>query len=158
MPEPNLLRFRLGTDDGVTLSLQAKQPGEQLHSRTVDLDVDFPVVLGNRHDPYDRLLADALAGDTSRFARNDSVEAAWRIVQPLPDAPPPPSLYPPGTWGPNRPAGSPHPAGIPSRHTGRHRGPNCLPAPPRPFLTGQLPVGWCQNDSMLNAFEHASHE
>jgi glucose-6-phosphate 1-dehydrogenase len=101
VPEPNLLRFRLGTDDGVTLSLQAKQPGEQLHSRTVDLDVDFPVV-GTRHDPYDRLLADALAGDTSRFARSDSVETAWRIVQPLLDAPPQPSLYPPGTWGPEQ--------------------------------------------------------
>lgn len=102
MSEPNLLRFRFGTDDGVTLSLQAKQPGEQPHSRTVDLDVDFPVVLGARHDPYDRLLADALAGDASRFARSDSVEAAWRIVQPLLGAPPQPSLYPPGTWGPEQ--------------------------------------------------------
>ena len=100
VPEPNLLRFRLGTDDGVTLTLQAKQPGELLHTHAVGLDVDSPVVFGARHDAYERLLADALAGDAFRFARHDSVEAAWRIVQPLLDAPPPPEEYPPGTWGP----------------------------------------------------------
>lgn len=102
VPEPNLLRFRLGVDDGVTLTLQAKEPGEHLHSHTIDLDVDFPVVFGARHDPYDRLLADALAGDTSRFARSDSVEAAWRIVQPILDSPPAPHPYPSGTWGPEQ--------------------------------------------------------
>ena len=102
IPEPNLLRFRLGTDDGVTLTVQAKQPGELLHTRAVDLDVDFPVVFGARHDPYERLLADALAGDAFRFARYDSVEAAWAIVQPVLDNPPPVSGYPPGTWGPEQ--------------------------------------------------------
>ena len=101
-PEPNLLRFRLGTNDGVTLSLQAKQPGEQLHTRTVDLDVDFPVVFGARHEAYERLLTDALAGDTFRFARQDAVEAAWRIVQPVLDAVPTAFAYPPGTWGPEQ--------------------------------------------------------
>lgn len=102
VPEPNLLRFRLGVDDGVTLTLQAKQPGEALHTRAIDLDVDFPIALGARQDAYERLLADALAGDAFRFARDDSVEAAWRVVQPLLDAPPPPSEYQPGTWGPEQ--------------------------------------------------------
>jgi glucose-6-phosphate 1-dehydrogenase len=84
--EPNTLRFRLGVDDGLTMMLQARQPGEALHTRTVDLDMDFPVVFGARHDAYERLLADALVGDTFRFTRHDSVEAAWRIVQrPLDD-------------------------------------------------------------------------
>jgi len=101
-PEPNLLRFRLGVDDGVTLALQAKQPGEALHTHTVELDVDFPVVFGTRHGPYERLLTDVLVGDAFRFARRDSVEAAWRVVQPLLDAPPPPSRYLAGTWGPEQ--------------------------------------------------------
>lgn len=101
-PEPNLLRFRLGVDDGVTLTLQAKQPGDLLHTRTVDLDVDFPVVFGARHDAYERLLGDALAGDAFRFARHDSVEEAWRIVQPLLENQPPPRGYSAGTWGPEQ--------------------------------------------------------
>jgi glucose-6-phosphate 1-dehydrogenase len=100
--EPNTLRFRLGVDDGVTMTLQAKQPGDQLHTRSIDLDVDFPVVFGARQEPYERLLADALAGDTFRFARHDGVEAAWRIVQPLLDEPPPATDYPTGTWGPEQ--------------------------------------------------------
>jgi glucose-6-phosphate 1-dehydrogenase len=101
-PEPNLLRFRLGVDDGVTLTLQAKQPGEALRTRAVDLDVDFPTALGARQDAYERLLADALVGDAFRFARDDAVEAAWRIVQPLLDASLPPEAYQPGTWGPEQ--------------------------------------------------------
>lgn len=109
-PDPNLLRFRLGVDDGVTMTLQAKQPGEQMHTQPVDLDVDFPVVFGARHDAYERLLTDALAGDAFRFARNDSVEEAWRIVQPLLDDPPPVIEYPAGTWGPEQ-AGRLTPAG-----------------------------------------------
>jgi glucose-6-phosphate 1-dehydrogenase len=129
-PEPNLMRFRLGADDGVTLALQAKQPGELLHTRTVDLDVDFPVVFGARHDAYERLLADALAGDAFRFARHDSVEAAWRIVQPLLDAPPPPGEYPAGTWGPEQASrltlAGWHPVQIKKRRAGR---PRAQPAP-----------------------------
>ena len=102
-PEPNLLRFRLGVDDGVTLTLQAKQPGELLHTRSVDLDVDFPVVFGARHSAYERLLTDALAADAFRFARRDGVEEAWRIVQPLlDDDAASPIGYPAGTWGPEQ--------------------------------------------------------
>ncbi len=131
-PEPNLLRFRLGVDDGVTMTLQAKRPGEQLHTRSVDLDVDFPVALGARHDAYERLLADALVGDTSRFARNDAVEQAWRIVQPLFDDPPPVSSYEPGTWGPEQasritPAGW-HSVQLHHQHSAAHRA--ATPAPP----------------------------
>lgn len=58
----------------------------------VGLDMDFPVIFGARRDAYER----PLAGDAFRFARHDSIEAAWRTVQPLLDAPPPPEEYPPG--------------------------------------------------------------
>jgi glucose-6-phosphate 1-dehydrogenase len=100
LPHPNMLRFRLGADDGVTLTVQAKHPGPELRTIPVDLSVDFHESLGDRQGPYERLLGDAIAGDSRRFAREDSVECAWRVVQPALDDPPPVHLYPKGSWGP----------------------------------------------------------
>ena len=51
-------------------------------------------------EAYERVLGDAIAGDASLFARQDFVEEAWRIVQPVLDEPPPVQEYEPGTWGP----------------------------------------------------------
>ncbi len=51
-------------------------------------------------EPYDRLLGDAMEGDTMLFSRQDEVEAAWRIVDPLLRDPPPVHEYEPGTGGP----------------------------------------------------------
>jgi glucose-6-phosphate 1-dehydrogenase len=99
-PHPNHLRFRLGHDDGVTVTVQAKEPGERLVSRPVDLDVDFQHVFGTRREAYERLLGDAFDGNPARFAREDGVEAAWRVVQPLLDRPGPVHPYPRGSWGP----------------------------------------------------------
>ncbi len=99
-PHPNRFVFRLGPHDGVTLSLQAKEPGEALVSHPVDLDVDYERVFGHRHEAYERLIADAIEGNASRFARQDAVESAWEIVQPLLDDPGPVYPYPRGSWGP----------------------------------------------------------
>ncbi|HWD72022.1 MAG TPA: glucose-6-phosphate dehydrogenase [Actinomycetota bacterium] len=99
-PHPNLMVFRLGAHDGVTVSLQAKQPGEALISHPVELDVDFERVFGHRHEAYERLIGDAIEGNALRFARQDAVETAWRIVQPLLDHPGPVYPYPRGSWGP----------------------------------------------------------
>jgi glucose-6-phosphate 1-dehydrogenase len=99
-PHPNHLRFRLGYDDGVTLHLQTKAPGEELASRPVDLEVSFAEVLGERQEAYHRLLADALAGDARRFGRADSLDEQWRILEPVLADPPSVSLYHRGTWGP----------------------------------------------------------
>jgi glucose-6-phosphate 1-dehydrogenase len=99
-PHPNFVRFRLGRHDGVTLSVQAKEPGERLVSHPVELDVDFERALGVRQEAYVRLLGDALDGNPARFARQDSVEHEWRVVQPLLDQPGPVHRYPPGSWGP----------------------------------------------------------
>jgi glucose-6-phosphate 1-dehydrogenase len=99
-PERNLVRLRLGNNDGVTFSLQAKTPGEHLDSETIDLAVDFAAALGERRDAYERLLGDALAGSTRRFAREDVVEHEWRIVQPALDLPGDVRPYFRGTWGP----------------------------------------------------------
>jgi glucose-6-phosphate 1-dehydrogenase len=99
-PLPNLIRFRLGQRDGVTMSVQAKRPGARLDSQPVDLRVDFTSALGSRQEPYERLLDDALDGNPRRFAREDTVEEAWRIVQSALDDPGPLYRYAPGSWGP----------------------------------------------------------
>ncbi len=100
-PHPNLIRFRLGVDDGVTMTVQAKQPGPDLVSQSVDLGVDFASSLAERNQAYERLIDDALDGNQRRFGREDAVEAAWRIVQPIIDAPGPVHRYVRGTWGPD---------------------------------------------------------
>jgi glucose-6-phosphate 1-dehydrogenase len=99
-PRPNFLRFRLGPGDGVTLCVQAKEPGERLVSHPVELQVDFERVFGARQEAYQRLLGDALDGNPARFARQDGVEHAWRVIQPLLDQPGPVHGYPRGSWGP----------------------------------------------------------
>ena len=99
-PAPNLMRFRLGSDDGVTLHMQAKVPGDQLNTRPVDLDVSFAKALGHREEAYQRLLEDALEGDRRRFGRSDSVNEQWRIVEAVVDNPPRSRLYDKGTMGP----------------------------------------------------------
>jgi glucose-6-phosphate 1-dehydrogenase len=100
-PHPNHLCFRLGADDGVTLNLQAKMPGERLVSRPVDLDVSFQAVLGERQEAYERLIEDAMEGEATRFARDESVEYAWRVVTPVLERPPPVHSYDEGSWGPD---------------------------------------------------------
>jgi glucose-6-phosphate 1-dehydrogenase len=98
--DANLVSFRLGRDDGVTLSVQAKTPGMDVTTQTVALDVDFDMALGQRRDAYERLLDDALAGDLRRFARQDGVQEAWRVVERVLDLDDEPCVYPRGSWGP----------------------------------------------------------
>ncbi len=99
-PEPNLVRLRLGRDAGVTLTVQAKQPGRRIVTRPVDLKVDFHEALGSWQQAYERLLDDALDGDARRFAREDMVEQAWRVVAPALELGAPVCPYAPGSWGP----------------------------------------------------------
>jgi glucose-6-phosphate 1-dehydrogenase len=100
-PAPNHLRFRLGRDDGVTLHLQTKAPGDALTSRPLDLEVAFDEVLGERREAYQRLLEDAMEGDARRFGRADALDEQWRILEGVLDDPPAVSLYHRGTWGPS---------------------------------------------------------
>lgn len=99
-PKPNRLRFRLGHDDGVTLQLQTKSPGDELVSRPVDLEVSYDTLFPHRQPAYQRLLEDAMEGDHRRFGRADGVEEQWRIVEPVLERPPAVDLYRKGTWGP----------------------------------------------------------
>lgn len=99
-PHANTIRFRLGRGDGVTLGVQAKRPGRELATRNVDMRVDFDDALGKRQDAYERLIEDALDGEARRFARTDTVQEAWRVMQPALDQETPVYPYEPGSWGP----------------------------------------------------------
>jgi len=99
-PANNRMRFRLGQDPGVTITVQAKRPGEGMVSEPVDLNVDFARALGPMPLPYERLLGDALAGDATMFASEDFVEHTWSILQPILDEPGPVHVYEKGSMGP----------------------------------------------------------
>ncbi len=100
-PSPNHLRFRLGANDGVTLHVHSKAPGEALVTQSTDLDVDYEHVFGERQEAYERLIGDALEGNARRFGREDSLEQQWRIVEPLLSGEiPHVHLYDRGTMGP----------------------------------------------------------
>lgn len=98
--EPSFLRFRLGHDDGVSLHLLAKAPGDRLVTKPIQLDVDFSKALGERAEAYERLIDDALEGDRRRFGRADSLDQQWRIVERLLADPPATALYREGSMGP----------------------------------------------------------
>jgi glucose-6-phosphate 1-dehydrogenase len=98
-PDPNELVLRIDPEPGTDLMIQAKESGAN-RTRTVDLALIFAEELGEPPEPYERLLSDAMRGDSSQFTREDAVEETWRIVQPLLDAPPPVQPYQPGSWGP----------------------------------------------------------
>lgn len=98
-PEPNRLRFEMKPNDIIEFELQAKQPGD-LVSEMVALQVDHRGMEFGP-SPYHRLLGDALVGDRRLFARGDQVDAAWEVVQPVLDDPPPVVLYPYGAACPD---------------------------------------------------------
>lgn len=56
---------------------------------------------GDEMEAYERLIGDAMVGDASLFARQDGVEASWRVVDPVLTAATPVHDYDPGTWGPS---------------------------------------------------------
>jgi glucose-6-phosphate 1-dehydrogenase len=98
-PATDEIIFRIDPDPGASILMEAKQPGEDA-LRRVHLDLLFKQQFGDQPGPYERLLADALAGNQRRFAREDSVIETWRIVQPLIDQPCDLETYRPGSWGP----------------------------------------------------------
>ncbi len=99
----NYVRFRLSPQVAIAIGARAKRPGEGMAGRPVELSVvdhsdqdDGVERLGD----YERLLGDAMNGDATLFARQDVVEAAWAIVDPVIHGPTPMFEYEPGTWGP----------------------------------------------------------
>jgi glucose-6-phosphate 1-dehydrogenase len=99
IPKTDEIVLRIDPDPGAFFLLEAKQPGQDA-LRRVHLDLLFKEQFGDQPGPYERLLADALAGNQQRFAREDMVLQTWRIMQPLLDNPCQLEHYRRGTWGP----------------------------------------------------------
>jgi glucose-6-phosphate 1-dehydrogenase len=100
---PNQLVVRLDPLTGVRLLLNA-QRADRTDPDAISLDMQFAQEGGEGPTPYEVLLHAAMTGDSTRFTRQDSVEEAWRVMQPLLDSPPPAHPYAPGSWGPQEAA------------------------------------------------------
>jgi glucose-6-phosphate 1-dehydrogenase len=98
MAHPNYVRFRLGPDVAIALGVRSKAPGEAMVGQEVELLATRGI--GVEMAAYERLLGDAMKGDPTLFAREDAVEAEWRIVAPILASTTPPHEYQRGTWGP----------------------------------------------------------
>jgi glucose-6-phosphate 1-dehydrogenase len=98
--ETNYLRFRLSPDVVIGVGARVKKPGEEWLSEPTELAV-VQKPEGDEMDAYERLLGDAMEGDRLLFARQDGVEAAWAIVEPILSEVTPPYEYERGTWGPH---------------------------------------------------------
>ena len=97
---PNQLRFRLGPDMHIALQARVKAHGDQMAGEESELAFLRYAAEDDEMSAYERLLGDPLAGDTTLFAREDGVEAAWRIVDPVIGEHTPAVEYEPGSWGP----------------------------------------------------------
>ena len=105
--EPNALILRIQPDEGIALKFGAKEPGPTMKVDPVTMDFRYSEFFGaSQPEAYERLLMDAMHGDSTLFARRDEVEAAWERVTPLLDVwrDNPPIDHPnyeAGTWGPD---------------------------------------------------------
>jgi glucose-6-phosphate 1-dehydrogenase len=95
---PNHLRYRVAPSVETGLGVRVKVPGEAMAGRGDELT--FCRCAGDEMKPYERLLGDALRGDATLFAREDEIEAAWRVVDPVLEKAAPVRPYEPRTWGP----------------------------------------------------------
>jgi glucose-6-phosphate 1-dehydrogenase len=95
----NYVRFRLNPQVTIAIGARAKRPGEGMKGEPIELSV-VEQPMDTKLGDYERLLGDAMAGDATLFARQDVVEAAWAIVNPLLAEPGQLYEYEPGSWGP----------------------------------------------------------
>jgi glucose-6-phosphate 1-dehydrogenase len=98
-PQPSQIVIKLDPSTGVRIVLDA-QRADKAGPQEIQLDMEFSQEGGEGATPYEVLLHAALVGDSTHFTREDSVEACWRIVQPLLDSPPKALPYAQGSWGP----------------------------------------------------------
>jgi glucose-6-phosphate 1-dehydrogenase len=103
--QPNSLVIRLQPDEGLSMNLMAKTPGDSMRLKQAELELDFREQFTSpRMEAYERLLLDVLRGQLTLFMRGDELEAAWEWVEPIlehweqDDSSPAP--YTSGTWGP----------------------------------------------------------
>ncbi|MGH9857189.1 MAG: glucose-6-phosphate dehydrogenase, partial [Acidobacteriota bacterium] len=103
--QPNFLIMRIQPDEGISLKIGAKLPGQRVRIRQVSMDFQYGTSFGSRSpEAYERLLLDAMVGDSTLYARDDFVELSWQLVMPVLQAWEeglvPLALYPAGSWGP----------------------------------------------------------
>jgi glucose-6-phosphate 1-dehydrogenase len=103
--EPNALVLRIQPDEGISLNFSAKVPGQVINIRTVRMDFQYGTSFGKKSpEAYERLLLDAMLGDSTLFARGDMVEVAWELAMPILEAWQQPANHFPnyeaGSWGP----------------------------------------------------------
>jgi glucose-6-phosphate 1-dehydrogenase len=101
-PQSNYFRFRLSPEVVIAEGARVKIPGEKMTGEPVEL-------IARHHQrpeksPYERLLGDAIRGDASLFSDDETVEAAWAVVDSALKHESPVEIYKPGTWGPKRAA------------------------------------------------------
>lgn len=96
--ETDYVRFRLSPNVTIALGARAKLPGEAMVGEAVELVVRH--MAGDEMTPYERLLGDAIRNDAMLFVREDAVEAAWRVLDPVLGDTTPVHEYEPNTWGP----------------------------------------------------------
>ena len=82
---PNILSLCLQPDEGIHLQFEAKEPGAGMRTRSVDMEFHYAEDFGEiaLPDAYERLLLDAVVGDTTLFLRSDEIEAAWAFLTPV---------------------------------------------------------------------------
>ncbi len=98
-PEPSQIVFKIDPTTGIRMILDAHR-ADKSGPTEIELDMEFAQEGGEGATPYEVLLHAALVGDSTNFTRQDMVEEAWRVVQPLLDLPPPVHGYAPESWGP----------------------------------------------------------
>jgi len=98
-PTPDQLVVKLDPATGTRIVLDAHR-ADVGGPQAITLDMEFSQEGGEAPTPYEVLLSDAMAGDSTRFTRQDAIEETWRIFQPLLDTPGPVHAYAPDSWGP----------------------------------------------------------
>jgi glucose-6-phosphate 1-dehydrogenase len=96
---PNHVRFRISPDITLAIGTNVIAPGQETVSGVAEM-VGTELPRADEMDAYERVLGDAMHGDATLFAREDYVEEAWRIVDPVLKSHTPVHEYEPGTWGP----------------------------------------------------------
>jgi glucose-6-phosphate 1-dehydrogenase len=78
---PNVLTFRIQPQEGITMSFNSKIPGPSTEMRTVNMDFSYGSAFGEElPEAYERLLLDAMLGDSTLYMRKDEVDSAWRFI------------------------------------------------------------------------------
>jgi glucose-6-phosphate 1-dehydrogenase len=101
--EPNRLDIRIQPEEGLSLSFTVQRPGLGIALDRASLDFDYGSTFADVPlvEAYEILLLEAMHGDQTLFIRQEGLERAWEILEPVFEDPPPVQEYRPGTWGPD---------------------------------------------------------